>query len=134
MMRALVLQRTFHVQRSRRGRKGLRAGEAPSAPERRTPRVARLMALAIRFEHLIASGQVVNQAELARLGGVSRARLTQVMNLLLLAPDIQEELLFLSCGPSERPTIYLRQLQPIVAIADWNRQRQQWLALGRHRM
>jgi hypothetical protein len=53
------------------------------------------MALALRFEGLIRTGQILNYAELARLGHVSRARISQITCLLLLAPDIQEELLFL---------------------------------------
>ncbi len=53
------------------------------------------MALAIRFERLIQAGEVADYAELARLGHVTRARITQIMNLRLLAPDIQERLLFL---------------------------------------
>jgi hypothetical protein len=61
----------------------------------RVPRIARLMALALRFEHLVQSGTVRHYAELARLGQVSRARVTQIMNLLHLAPDIQEAILFL---------------------------------------
>ena len=126
MTHELMVERAFHIARGRRRRKELCTGEAPSQQERRVPRIARLMALAIRFDHLISSGQVVNQAQLARLGGVSRARLTQIMNLVLLAPDIQEELLFLSCGPAERPPIYLRQLQPIAATPNWNEQWSMW--------
>lgn len=61
----------------------------------RAPRVAKLMALAIRFEQLVRDGNVADYAELARLGHVTRARLTQIMNLLALAPDIQEATLFL---------------------------------------
>ncbi len=49
------------------------------------------MALAIYFDQLISEGVVADQAEIARLGHVSRARVTQIMNLLSLAPDIQEE-------------------------------------------
>jgi hypothetical protein len=60
----------------------------------RVPRLAPLMALAICFEDLIRTGQVADYADLARLGHVSRARITQIMNLLLLAPDIQEQVLF----------------------------------------
>jgi len=52
------------------------------------------MALAIRFDDLIRRGEVRDYADLARLGHVSRARITQIMNLLNLAPDIQERLLF----------------------------------------
>jgi len=55
--------------------------------------VARVLALAHHWRGLIESGVVKNQAELARLVGVSRARVTQVMGLLTLAPDVQEALL-----------------------------------------
>ncbi len=53
------------------------------------------MALAIRLDQLIRDGVVADQAELARLGHLTRARLTQIMNLLCLAPDLQEQILFL---------------------------------------
>jgi hypothetical protein len=56
------------------------------------------MALAIHFDGLIRDGVVKNYAELARLGGVSRARITQIMNLLNLPPWKQEEILFLEGG------------------------------------
>jgi predicted XRE-type DNA-binding protein len=46
------------------------------------------MALAIRLEHLLASGQVTDQAEIARAAGITRARITQILNLTNLAPDI----------------------------------------------
>jgi len=46
----------------------------------------------LRFETLIRSGEVRDYAALARLGHVSRARISQIMNLLHLAPDIQEVL------------------------------------------
>ncbi len=52
------------------------------------------MALAIHFGRLIRDGVVRNYAELARLGGVSRARITQIINLLNLPPAEQEQLLF----------------------------------------
>ena len=54
------------------------------------PRVARLMALAIHFDGLVRSGAVSDYGELARLGRVSRPRITQIMGLLLLAPDMEE--------------------------------------------
>jgi len=80
--------------------------DAVSDVERRSriPRITRLMALAIKFEAMVERGEVRDYADLARLGYVTRARLTQIMNLLLLAPDIQEGLLFgiPSTGRSER--------------------------------
>ena len=89
----------------------------------RVPRVARLMALAIRFDRLIRDGVVADQAELARLGHVTRARLTQIMNLLNLAPDIQEAIVSLSSSIRGTDTLTERQLRPIAAVADWNKQR-----------
>ena len=61
----------------------------------RIPRITRLMALAIKLQNMVDCGEVRDYADLARLGYVTRARLTQIMNLLLLAPDIQEHLLSL---------------------------------------
>jgi len=97
----------------------------------RVPRVARLMALALRFDGLIRSGAVKNQAELARLGHVSRARISQILSLLLLAPDIQGEILFLPATKRGRAPILLCHLWPIAANPDWARQRQQWRVLRR---
>jgi len=72
--------------------KRLRAGSAPAAQEK-VPRVARLLALAHKFQRMLDSGDVKSMAELARLGRVSRARVTQIMDFLMLAPEIQEQLL-----------------------------------------
>jgi hypothetical protein len=85
------------------------------------------MALALRFDGLIRSGEVKNHAELARLGHVTRARISQIMSLVLLAPDIQEELLFLR----GRAPILLCHLWPIAANPDWASQRRQWRVLRR---
>jgi len=88
------------------------------------------MALAIRFDHLIKSGQITDQADLARLGHVTRARVTQIMNLLNLAPDIQEELLFLPRTLQGRDPIREHVLRPIAAVLDWRKQRGMWKAIG----
>ena len=127
MSRGLTVERAFHVRRGRRSQRELRQGgsDQPSAPGR-VPRVSRLMALAIRFDELIREGVVADQAELARLGHVSRARLTQIMNLLNLAPEIQEELLFLGLIETGRDPISERHLRPIAAVADWRKQRRMW--------
>lgn len=84
----LSFTRAFHVERSQRGRKHLRDPKPKRDVGHRVPRVAKLMALAIRFEGLIRDGVVADNAELARLGHVTRARMTQIANLLNLAPDI----------------------------------------------
>jgi hypothetical protein len=86
------------------------------------------MALAIRFDHLIRTGTVVDQADLARLGHVTRARITQVMNLLLLAPDIQEEILFLQPHSGSEP-LPERQIRVLTTLPDWRKQRRHWNAM-----
>ncbi len=96
----------------------------------RVPRVAKLMALAIRFDQLIRDGVVADQAELARLGHVSRARVTQVMNLLNLAPDLQEKILFLQGPTRGRDQIAERDLRTIAAAKGWGRQRRLLLRLS----
>ena len=124
----LVVSGSIHFDRKGRGaRKELRAGTAPTPPEPgRVPRVARLMALAIRFDELVREGIVPDYAELARLGHVTRARVTQVMNLLYLAPDIQEAILHLPRTVEGRDRLVLRDLSPIAAFADWRKQRKLW--------
>jgi hypothetical protein len=103
-----------------------------SANAGRVPRLARLMALAIRFESLLWSGTIVNQAELARLGKVSRARISQILNLLHLAPDIQEQLLFLPPLHQGRERLHLADLQPLCRQWNWRRQHRMWQALREH--
>jgi hypothetical protein len=93
------------------------------------PRVARLLALAHRFDSLLRQGAVANGAALARLGHVSRARITQILNLLHLAPDLQEQILFLPLTRRSRDCLHLRQLQPIASILDWGQQRLLWRKL-----
>ena len=124
---------TIHFARAPRGRKELRRGEAPppSAPPvfGRVPRIARLMALAIRMRRMIDSGEVRDYAELARLGHVTRARVTQIMNLLCLATDIQEDILFLPPVESGRDPIRELQLRSITLVPDWRKQRRMWREL-----
>jgi len=127
----ITFQTKVHFHRGRNGRRQLDAGETPriDVEAGRVPRVSRLMALAIRFDGLIRDGAVANQAELARLGQVTRARLTQIMNLLLLAPDIQEALLHLPRVERGRDQVHLRLLQPIAQVPDWRKQRRMWKEL-----
>jgi len=87
------------------------------------------MALALRFEQLLRGGEIKSYAELALLGHVSRARVSQVMRLLSLAPTIQEALLFLPRITSGRDPIHLRQLLSVAAVLDWRQQIVLWKAL-----
>lgn len=129
MTRPLTVECRVEFQRLAKGRKRLEEVPAvprPVLPPGRVPRVTRWMALALRFEQLLREGDVVNYTELACLGHVTPARISQIMNLLHLAPDIQEAILFLprtSCG---RDPILLRDLQPIAGTLSWQQQRRQW--------
>src|SRR3954468_6307977 len=97
MSQTLTIQCRFHVDTRSRGRKQLQAGGPPSptCEPGRVPRVAKLLALAHRFEGLLREGVVQSYAELAQRGQVTPARISQVLALLGLAPDIQEAILFL---------------------------------------
>ncbi len=95
----------------------------------RVPRVARLLSLVYRFGKLIRDGEVHDYSDLARLGHVTRARVTQIKNLLSLAPDIQESILCwpgILCG--DDPTRE-RQLRSVVAEVDWHELRRMWATL-----
>ncbi|WP_439630599.1 hypothetical protein [Gemmata sp.] len=128
----LAVAGTVHFGRAGRGaRKVLRLGPAPAEPAPgRVPRVARLTALAIRFDRLLQDGTVADQAALARLGHVTRARVSQIMSLLHLAPDLQEAVLFLPKVETGRAPLLLRDLLPIAATPEWRTQRALWRKLA----
>ena len=114
---------------ARHGRKQMVIGAKPVVPLGHVPRLSRLMALAIRFDGLLQQGDVQDHADLARLGHVTRARVSQIMNLLNLAPDIQEQLLFLPTVTAGREPVKEWQVRPIAAVAEWGRQREMWAKL-----
>jgi hypothetical protein len=131
MSTTLTIEVPVHFQRWGHGsRKQMRSGveAAPLSPGR-VPRVARLMALALRLEELVRTGQVGSYSELASLGQVTRARVSQILNLLSLAPDIQEALLFMPPTQRGRDPILLADLMPLAATFDWRKQRRLWRQL-----
>ncbi len=119
----------FHVQREEKGTVVLAfGGKAKPTPAAagRVPKLARLMALAIRFDELLKRGEVKDYAELARVGHVTRARVTQITNLLYLAPEIQEQILFLPLTEKGSDAVKEWQVRPIVAEPNWATQRTMW--------
>jgi hypothetical protein len=115
---------------SRGSPKERRSGAASaSLPAGRVPRVARLMALALRLDELVQTGQVASYSALAALGHVTRARIGQILNLIHLAPDIQEALLFLPPTQRGREALLLADLMPLAASFDWRKQRRWWRRL-----
>ena len=90
----------------------------------RIPRISRLLALALRFESLINEGVVRNYRELAEVGHVSRPRLSQIMQLAQLAPDIQEQVLFLPPTLEGPDRVFESQLRGIARVIDWDKQKE----------
>src|SRR5205085_2878745 len=105
----------------RRKLRGPAEAELPGAACR-PPRIACLLALAHRFDELVRSSAVKDYAELARLGHVTRARVTQITNLLNLAPDLQEYILWLPPRSGRRVTE--REMRRVVGEVRWDRQRE----------
>jgi len=124
----ITITQTVAFNRGTRGRRRLsdqpRAPKAPREPQ--LPRIAKLMALAIRFNQQIRRGKINDLSELARLAHVTQPRVTQIMNLNHLAPDIQEALLFLPSISAGRPPIHEKLLRPIAGEIDWQKQRAMW--------
>jgi hypothetical protein len=89
------------------------------------------MALAIHFDRLLRKGAVRDYADIARLGSVSKARVSQIMALLDLAPSIQEEILLMPRVRAGRDVVTERSLRGIVAEADWDAQITLWNAIYR---
>lgn len=98
----------------------------PKAP--RTPRVVELLRKALEWQALLKSGEVRNQADIARREGITRARVTQVMGMLQLAPEIQQHILSMP-DAVRRPAITERALRPIALIDERRHQLQQFEAL-----
>ena len=119
-------QHDVYFTRGQCGHRELQAGEPPTDTPGRLQRVAKLMALAIRFDQLIRDGVVKDQSYLARLGQVTPARLSQIMNLLSLAPDIQEAILMQPRVDKGRDRVTERDVRRVVRSLDWGVQRERW--------
>jgi hypothetical protein len=130
MTTGLVITKQVHFRRGPRGRKAIKEGVLVRVPDLGSvPRIARLMALAVHMEALVRKGEVADYAELARLAHVTRARMTQIMNLMHLAPDIQEAILDLPRWKGDRAPIREKMVRPIAAEMDWRKQRRMWAEL-----
>ena len=94
------------------------------------PRVTRLMALAIRFDELLRSGTARDLNHLATATKVSQPRISQILSLTMLAPDLQETLLFLPRVSAGKPEISEKSLRPITLLESWQDQRKAWKRQG----
>lgn len=93
----------------------------------RLPTVVRLLVLAHQIDEVLAAGRVESYAEVAMQLGISRARLSQIMKLLTLAPDIQERIL--TADASILSFLTERTLRPVLRHADWSHQRKHFTEL-----
>ena len=81
-------------------------------------RAARLLALAHDIQIRIENSEFKDYADVARHHKLTRARLTQIMNLLLLSPDIQEKILSMEAEPGRDP-ISARGMGVVIRSMDW---------------
>lgn len=121
----------FKVHKSgRRGKQKLKMGEAPPPdPDEdtgRMPRITRLLALALHLKTLLEQGVVKDNTHIADITSLSCSRITQIMNLTLLAPAIQEEILFLPKIHYGRDPITEHELRSISRIPRWDMQVREW--------
>jgi len=124
----LSTKRVLHFNTDSRGRRRIdrEPQPNPSIPDGRIPRVSKLMALAIHFQELLQDGVVEDQSDLARLSHVTQPRITQIMNLLLLAPEIQEEILHLPKVTDGKDPIHEKLLRPVAAEVCFLKQSEMW--------
>ena len=126
----VTVKRKLNVSIASRGRIEIRPHDPNAEPPRprptnRVPRISKLMALAIRFDEMLRTGEVSDTIELARRGHVTQPRMSQIMALNQLAPEIQEALLNLPATKG-KPEIHEKRLRPIAAMLRWEDQRGTW--------
>ncbi|HUS81499.1 MAG TPA: hypothetical protein VM283_09550, partial [Armatimonadota bacterium] len=95
----------------------------PPEPVRRPARVAIMLALAHKIQDAIDRGVARDRAEVARRLGLTRARVTQLMDLTLLAPDIQEQILLAESVDGVEP-LHERTVRDRLPSLPWARQRE----------
>jgi hypothetical protein len=129
---------TIEVQFAFRPKRQPYTRQAPAKPSKsapvaaasgRPPRVSQVLALAIQFQEMVRQGEVRNCAELARFGGLTRERISQIMKLNWLAPDIQIEVLYLQPIPGRRGPVAETSVRAIAECLSWAEQREQWQQL-----
>jgi hypothetical protein len=95
----------------------------------RLPRITQVLALAIHLEDMIRRDEAKNYADLARLSCLCRERVSQIVRLNYLAPDIQIELLYLPPTVTGRYPISESGIRKIAKLLSWVDQRREWTAL-----
>ena len=108
--------------------------DVPPPRNGRLPRVTQVMALAIQFQDMIQRGEARDYADLARLGCLTRERMSQIMELVWLAPDIQQEILEFPPSGAARFPISEVSVRRIASRLSWDDQRVEWDKLKKTRL
>lgn len=123
-----VISGTLHRVRLSHEKKFTEEPPVVHEPVRRPARVAIALALAHKIEDAIQRGAVRDRAEVARRLGLTRAKITQLLDLALLAPDLQCQVLALEAVDGVEPTSE-RTLRAVAFAGAWARQRDQWASV-----
>ena len=99
-------------------------------PRRKATPIGELLVRAEKYTEMLKTGKVKSQAEMARQEGITKARLTQIMNLLKLAPRIKEYLKNLN-DPALLRYFNEKRLRPIASIKDKQNQLEKFEELKR---
>jgi hypothetical protein len=109
--------------------------ETASPDAGRVPQITRVLALAIHFDEMIRRRDAKDHAHVARLSCLCRERVSQIVRLNYLAPDIQVELLYLPPVPAGSYPISETAMRKIANLLSWPDQRREWAALKKlHRL
>jgi hypothetical protein len=115
------------VRQINRAPKKIPPAAEPGVKRGRLPRITQVLALALQFQEMVDRGEVRRHSDLARLGCVSRERISQMMVLTWLAPDIQEAILRLPQVPGGRYSISEGALRKTARLPLWEDQRARWM-------
>ncbi len=126
----------LEIQFQLRGKQLVTSDEPAERPIKgRLPQITRVLALAIHLEQLIQQGDAKDYADVGRLSCLCRERISQIMRLNYLAPDIQVELLYLPPTPTGRYPISETAVRKIANLLPWADQRRDWAKLKQmHRL
>lgn len=116
---------TIHRERGRAVSFTTQAPAPPRGPVERPAKIASMIALAHAIDREIRAGTYEDLAEVSRMLGMSRARLSQFMGLTFLAPDIQEQLLNMTAVDGREP-FREKTLRRLLASPLWHEQRAVW--------
>ena len=125
LARTTVVTGKLHLVRKGQSKRFVSAPPVSPEPVRQPARVAIMLALAHKIQQAIDRGTVRDRAEVARRLGFTRARITHLLDLTLLAPDLQERILVLEAIDGVEP-MSERALRAVAHAGSWAKQRAAW--------